>query len=225
MTLIYIETIKDHLDREWLVFHAPSSTVKGKVYKVKNLKHTDTWSCHCLAFGTYKNPCRHVPNGVEPPKKELRPTSHSAGALPISSSVSPPPSVAGEDTLFEDTAEKLMTLQQMIENLAARDSYFRRLCIERKSGPFIMYLLQEYHGVVLPIPEGHSLETFLMSLPQFSTIRTAVYEVRRKKRSDPLWQDPDPSEGKNHQDAYAWATVAGRDPGNRPGQSSFEVAV
>ena len=197
MTLVFIEKAFDTVGREWWIWHAPSRSTPGiEVWKVENLVGTDVWLCSCPAFKTYKKPCTHVPNGVVPPRLGVASTTPSLrGASTLS-----------EEDLRTDTSERILTLEEKIEDLASRDSTFKRLCLERKSGAIVVHLLHEFHGFRIQVPrQGTSIEDYLATLPQFSTIRTVSGDVVRKhqERGDEGWEEPVKGEQKARQRAYA----------------------
>lgn len=193
MTLVFIGSVIDHLEREWWIFHAPSRSHPGDVWKVENLVGTDVWLCSCPAFKTYKKPCSHVPNGVVPPRADVA-SSHRG----------PAPTYSPEELRTETTA-KILSVEVAMEDYAARDSTFKRLMIERKSGDIVCQLLAEFFGFRIVVPEGMTSEEYLATMWQFSTIRTVSGDVVRKhqRAGDEGWEEPNPGEQKQRQRAYA----------------------
>lgn len=219
MTLIFVESYTDDRDRLVHRYHAPSSTRRGKVYVVDNLVGTDVWSCGPLSgekkdlceASRYKKTCRHVPNGVEPPD-------------PVASNQpdSGHPTFNFEKMTVEapyvaETRERLNSIEAMIEELCDEDATYRRLIAETKSGPFVIWLLHIYFGLRIIVPDGESMESYLMGLPQFSSIRTAAWAVRKKHEGEPGWEAIDPQQGQERRAAYA------AHYGGQKGQTSLMV--
>jgi len=195
MTLIFIGEFLDDRNRRVFEFNAPSRTTRGVVYKVQNIVGTDLWSCSCRA-STFNKACHHIPNGGSPPAKFASTVrADGAPANPGPSIPTPGPDFS-PGQFDEATAEKILTLREMIGELGDRDTTFRRYVIERQSGPIVVRLLNEFFGFRISVPDGQSLESYLGSLPQFSTIRTASLDVLkdRQKNRAPGWDDTVPGE-------------------------------
>lgn len=179
MTLVLVDRYLDARDQLVHRYHAPSSTTPGKVYVVDNLVGTDVWSCGPLSgkkedlceASRYKKPCRHIPNWREPRKGVASKTTTEGGS----------PYSPGQ--FDEATAEQVMTLREKIAKYGDENITYRNQIVKRMSGPIAIGYLAHYHGLRIIVPEEFpSSEAYLMSLPQFSTLRTASLDVLKEKQ-------------------------------------------